>query len=515
MNRRKISTFAICTLLILAICLTGTDRMTGSLVLEAEAASGPYLKITAIDYGGSSTVCGDATLLESGGQYLLIDTGAKDGNNTVIRYLKKRGARNLSLYISHYHEDHCYYAASIIKDPWFKIKKVYLANPDPLSRYVTSYQKKHNRKLYNNCKNCLNRYKKIVSAASARKVPVKRLKRGNTFSIGSASARVLWDSNTRGVGSFDPYDKNGDSYINNNSLVTRFTLGNKSYLSCGDIEASSERDLMANGTNISADILKLNHHAIWNANTAEFVKKVNPCYIYYSYKVKNKDPESKSFGTGADIAVTVRKLKNAFNMLSTRYNGNITYHIQNNTISVSCQRHYSQKTVKVRNTSNKKVSSKTLVYNNAQTLHLDKRMLPYGTVLVKGNAADPSKQRNGWIKTSAGWRYRQSNGKYLTGGWKTVSGNTYYFNKNGIRYEGWLTLGGKRYFMSRTGIRQTGWQMIDGKFYYFYPNGVMASGTIKIGSTKWPLKSDGSLNLKKKKAPGINVITVERRHTTK
>ena len=69
--------------------------------------------------------------------------------------------------------------------------------------------------------------------------------------------------------------------------------------------------------------------------------------------------------------------------------------------------------------------------------------------------------------------------------------------------------------MSRTGIRQTGWQMIDGKFYYFYPNGVMASGTIKIGSTKWPLKSDGSLNLKKKKAPGINVITVERRHTTK
>ena len=183
MNRRKISTFAICTLLILAICLTGTDRMTGSLVLEAEAASGPYLKITAIDYGGSSTVCGDATLLESGGQYLLIDTGAKDGNNTVIRYLKKRGARNLSLYISHYHEDHCYYAASIIKDPWFKIKKVYLANPDPLSRYVTSYQKKHNRKLYNNCKNCLNRYKKIVSAASARKVPVKRLKRGNTFSF--------------------------------------------------------------------------------------------------------------------------------------------------------------------------------------------------------------------------------------------------------------------------------------------------------------------------------------------
>jgi glucan-binding YG repeat protein len=69
--------------------------------------------------------------------------------------------------------------------------------------------------------------------------------------------------------------------------------------------------------------------------------------------------------------------------------------------------------------------------------------------------------------------------------------------------------------MSRTGIRQTGWQLINGKFYYFYPSGVMAKGKIKIGKTKWPLRADGSLNTKKKKAPGINVVTAERRHTTK
>ena len=514
MNRKRIVTTILSALLILVMCMTGTGREKIPLTQEAEAAA-PYLKITAIDYGGSGSVCGDATLLESAGQYLLIDTGDKDGSNTVIRYLKQRGARNLSLYISHYHVDHCYYAAAIIRDPWFRIKKVYLANPDPMSRYVTSYYKKKNRKVYNTCKSCLDRYRTIVSAAAKRKVPVKRLKRGDSFSIGSAGAKVLWDRNTRGVGSFDPYDKNGDSYVNNNSLVTRFTLGNKSYLNAGDIEPSTERDLMANGANLSADIFKLNHHGIWNANTAEFVKRVNPCYIYYSYKGKNKDPESRSFGGGGDIGVTVRKLRGAYNMLSTRYNGNITYTIQNNTISVSAQRHYRRQTVKVRNSSTKKVSAMTLVYNDAQALHLDKRMLPYNTVLVKGSAADPSKQYNGWVKVGTGWRYRQSNGRYLTGGWKTVNGNVYYFTGSGIRYEGWLTLRGKKYFMSRTGIRQTGWQLINGKFYYFYPSGVMAKGKIKIGKTKWPLRADGSLNTKKKKAPGINVVTAERRHTTK
>ena len=221
MDRKKIVTTVWNMLLILVMCMTGIGREKIPLTQEAEAAA-PYLKITAIDYGGSGSVCGDATLLESAGQYLLIDTGDKDGSNTVIRYLKQRGARNLSLYISHYHVDHCYYAAAIIRDPWFRIKTVYLANPDPMSRYVTSYYKKKNRKVYKTCKSCLDRYRTIVSAAAKRKVPVKRLKRGDSFSIGSAGAKVLWDRNTRGVGSFDPYDKNGDSYVNNNSLVNLF-----------------------------------------------------------------------------------------------------------------------------------------------------------------------------------------------------------------------------------------------------------------------------------------------------
>ena len=40
-----------------------------------------------------------------------------------------------------------------------------------------------------------------------------------------------------------------------------------------------------------------------------------------------------------------------------------------------------------------------------------------------------------WMKDDQGWRYRQSNGKYLTGCTKTVDGVTYIFDENGYAAE--------------------------------------------------------------------------------
>lgn len=478
-------------------------------------ASEPYMKITVIDYGAASSVYGDATLLESGGQYLLIDTGARDPNNTVIKYLKKKGIKNLSLYISHFHEDHCYYAANIINDSAFKVKKLYLANPESAKRYLTSYSKSYRRKLYNACKSSVDNYNKIVSAAKRKKVPVKGLRKGDTFSIGAVNAKVLWDRNQRPVEAFDPYDVTGTGYINNSSLVTKFTFRKRSFLTGGDIECSTERDLLASGTNLSADIFKLNHHGIWSANTEAFLKAVNPCYVYYAYKKNGSDPEYKRFGSAADVSATMKKLAPRYNILGNRYNGTITYMVQFNTITVSAERHIKKKAIRVRNDWNGKIRTQTLVYNDAQNLHLDKRMLYSGTKLVNGTAADPAKVYNGWVKDSKGWRYRTRKGKWLAGGWKTLSSNTYYFNNKGYRHEGWLKLNGKMYFMSRVGVRQLGWQMIDGKIYYFLKNGTMASGKTWIGGKAWPLRADGSLDLSKMKAPGIGILTVEHRHTTK
>lgn len=483
--------------------------------VTADAASAPYMKIICIDLGSSPRVYGEAVLLESRGEYLLMDTGSRDTNNTVIRFLKSHGVRNLSLYISHFHEDHCDYAADILKDSYFRIKRVYLANPDPARKYITPWSKAHRRKIYESCREYVQRYNQISGTAYKKRIPVTALRRGKTFTVGDVSALVLWDHNTRGPEAFDPYDKTGIGFLNNSSLVTRFRLGNKSFLTCGDIESSTERDLLAAGVNVSADILKLNHHGMWTSSTDAFMRAVNPCYCFYSYK-NTADSESRRFASSADTASTLRRLAKRYNILGCRYNGNITYKVQYNTIRVYAQRHFKMKYIQVRNTVGGKIRTQRLVYSDAQALFLDKRMLFAGTKIVSGNVQDRTPGYSGWHRDASGWRYRTKNGNWLAGGWKRIGSSDYYFTVRGYRHEGWLKLNGKTYFMSRLGVRQTGWQMIDGKFYYFsVRDGSMLRGRSWIGGSWWPLRSDGSLDISRKKAPNINITTSEHRHTTR
>ena len=509
---------AVCFILTLimtaAHCRFFGNPNTDLFTVTAEAASAPYMKITCIDLGSSSKVSGDAVLLESANKFLLMDTGSKDPQNNVIKYLKSNGVRNLSLYISHFHEDHCDNAVSILTDPYFHVSRVYLANPDPARKYITSWNKSHRRKLYEGCRKYVARYNQINAAARKKHIAVTALRRGKSFSIGSVRAKVLWDHNTRGFSSFDPYDKDGVGFQNNSSLVTKFTLGKRSFLTCGDIEYSTERDLLASGTDLSADIYKLSHHGMWTSNLDAFVKAVNPCYCFYSYKDAS-DSEYRRFASSYYTASTLKKLAKKYNILGNRYNGTITYKVQYNTITVSAKRHIRTKTIKVRNLSNGKIRSQKLVYNDAQRLFLDKRMLLSGTKLVTGSAEDRTPRASGWVKDSKGWRYMQS-GKWLTGGWRVIDGKVYYFTASGYRHEGWLKLNGKTYFLNRLGVRMSGWQMIDGKFYYFSTkNAAMLTGRTWIGGQMWPLRNDGSLDLSKKNVPNINITTSGRRHTTK
>ena len=49
---------------------------------------------------------GDATLVESDGEYLLMDVGQYESYSYVKKFLKARGVTKLSVYISHLHSDH-------------------------------------------------------------------------------------------------------------------------------------------------------------------------------------------------------------------------------------------------------------------------------------------------------------------------------------------------------------------------------------------------------------------------
>ena len=169
-------------------------------VRKVNAASSD-MKIYAIDTGDRTY--GDATYLMSGGRGLLMDTGDKDPNRTVINWLRNNYQTSFDMYLSHYHDDHDYYMAEIINT--FRVGTLYL----PVNGYM-KYGKSDYMDFHRNLMN------QTINAAKARGTKIVWLQKGSTFTIGNTTAEVLWGCTyNNGV-----YNTN---YINNNSLVTRFT----------------------------------------------------------------------------------------------------------------------------------------------------------------------------------------------------------------------------------------------------------------------------------------------------
>jgi len=63
---------------------------------------------------------------------------------------------------------------------------------------------------------------------------------------------------------------------NDDSIVLRLTYGATSVLLTGDVEATGERDLLASGQSLQANVLKVSHHGSGGATTAEFLHAVGP-----------------------------------------------------------------------------------------------------------------------------------------------------------------------------------------------------------------------------------------------
>lgn len=80
-----------------------------------------------------------------------------------------------------------------------------------------------------------------------------------------------------------------------------------------------------------------------------------------------------------------------------------------------------------------------------------------------------------WVKTSAGKKYRYSDGTYAKNVWLKVNGNIYRFNSKGICQTGWIEFENKSYYAAKDGVLYIKkWLDQDGDRYYFQSNGVCA-----------------------------------------
>ena len=120
-----------------------------------------------------------------------------------------------------------------------------------------------------------------------------------------------------------------------------------------------------------------------------------------------------------------------------------------------------------------------------------------------------SSLKNGWVAEDGGFAY-YIEGVRMAGGVKKVEGYYYEFNDQGInqgqtKYTGIFfgSASGAHYYC-KNGVLEGGWQSIDGDWYYFDKSTMKAvSGTQKLGGVTYEFESNGKL----KSGVWVNVVT--------
>ena len=87
---------------------------------------------------------------------------------------------------------------------------------------------------------------------------------GDTYTLGNASFTIIAPNKDYG------------NDLNNWSVGIRLDYGDNRFVMCGDAEALAEADILKNGIDISADVLKAGHHGSSTSTSEAFLDKVSP-----------------------------------------------------------------------------------------------------------------------------------------------------------------------------------------------------------------------------------------------
>lgn len=222
------------------------------------------------DFGSGETRLGDATIIDDGKNFEVIDGYCAKGATRLISALKARNAREVYLHISHFHWDHYDGIRKIIKDTWFKPRALYCQNPDSITAHNASI------------KGEIDTVRTIIKEAKARGITVVYLNNGDKIVHGEIKFTV-YRMNPKWTG-------NSEAYLNDGSLCYWFP--ELSYLTTGDAGM-----WCANKNGLHPKFVKGGHHGNDMSGTGlkpsemcPWLKK-NGCLYYwdndYSTKLTN------------------------------------------------------------------------------------------------------------------------------------------------------------------------------------------------------------------------------------
>ena len=193
---------------------------------------------------------GDCIFIKIGDNTMLIDSGEKNNDEKIIKYLRNNGVDRVDYIIAtHPHSDHIGAMETIIES--FEIKNVIMPR--------LSEQNMPTTKGYENFLIAVKNSGANVIAATP----------FNEYEFGDANFAILSPSNQ---------SKN----LNNMSVVIKLSFGDTSFLFTGDAESQVEQELISSGYDIRSNVLKMGHHGSNTSNTERFLQAVNPSFSVIS-----------------------------------------------------------------------------------------------------------------------------------------------------------------------------------------------------------------------------------------
>lgn len=211
------------------------------------AVSKELLSVHFVDVGQA-----DCILIESGGNFMLIDAGNNADADLVTAYLKDAGVKRLEYVIgTHPHEDHIGSLDTVIET--FDVGKIFLPKVS------------HNTQTYED----------VLNAIADKGLKVTAPKVGDSYDLGVSRFTIL--------------APNGEyqNDLNNWSIGVRLVCQDTAFVMAGDAEADAERDICENGQELEADVLKLGHHGSSTSSSEEFLEAVDPKYAVISCETGN------------------------------------------------------------------------------------------------------------------------------------------------------------------------------------------------------------------------------------
>ncbi|ABW18698.1 ComEC/Rec2 family competence protein [Alkaliphilus oremlandii] len=214
-------------------------------ITEQETAGEGNLQVHVIDIGQGSA----NFIVGADGKTMLYDAGGEDSSSgrVVVDYIKSLGYEKIDVAVfTHPHADHINGAPTIFKE--LKVESVYYPK-------VT-----HNTKTFENFANAVqNAGLKFKTAKAGVKIP-----------FGVTTAEIVAPLSNQ-------YEN-----LNDYSATVKLAWKDTSVLLTGDVEKTSEKEMIESAYDLDVDLLLVPHHGSNSSTTNAFLDKTTPAYAVIS-----------------------------------------------------------------------------------------------------------------------------------------------------------------------------------------------------------------------------------------